>query len=175
MKHLREFPKVMMRVSVAMGRREYSAAIKVLHDHVTRHPRDTSSLGLLAECYRLAGSDNSAIEVAERTLAIDPVDFGALRLLSTIHAARGEHDRAAGYVRRGMECYPKDMAPVSPVLVKFAKVLMRILSPKRLMPADAFAPWDRVNSENREWFDWAKQYLAWFDSNTGSNSSPVLH
>ena len=175
MKKLPQFAGVMFRVSRSIGRKDFPEAIQALEDCVSRDPLDTATLGLLAECHRWSGSDDKALEVAERVLGIDPHDFSSLKLLSEILAHRGEHQLAVAYVRRGLEQYPEEMDPVSPYLVTLAKVVMRILRPRRSIPAEDFAPWERINGKNREWFEWAKRYLAWFDSDTGSSTLPALH
>lgn len=162
-------------VAKLIGRKNYSAAIQTLEDCIARDPRDVASLELLAHCYRWSGSDEKAIRAATKALAVDPNDFGSLRLLSEILANRGEHGRAIEYVRRGIEQYPEEMSPVAPFLVALAKVVMRILRPRRPMRADELAPWAGINAANREWFHWAKRYLAWYDSGTGSRTSPVMH
>jgi hypothetical protein len=62
-----------------------------------------------------------------------------------------------------------------PFLAKLAKVTMRIFGPRRNLSAQELAPWESVNADNRAWFQWAKEYLAWFDGSSGSKSVPVLH
>jgi tetratricopeptide (TPR) repeat protein len=118
---------------------------------------------------------DKAIEVAERVLHVNPHDFTLLKMVSETLAQRGDHERAVAYVRLGLENYPEDIAPMPPFLTKLARVTMRILGPRRKLSAQELAPWESVNADNRAWFQWAKEYLAWFDGSTGSKSVPVLH
>lgn len=176
MKRLPPLPGLLMfRVAKFIGRKDFPAAIRALEECAARDPGDVGTLDLLAQCHRWAGANDKAIEVAEKALTLDPTDFSSLRLLSVILADRGEHNRAVEYVRRGVQHYPKEMAPLAPFVVTLGKIVMRVLRPRHRMAAEEFAPWERINSENREWFAWAKQYLAWFESSTGSDTSPLLH
>jgi hypothetical protein len=170
-----QFTGLMLSVSKLIGRKDFPAAILALEDHSARNPGDTACLGLLAQCHRWSGSDDKALEVAERVLRIDPHDFTSLRLVSETLAQRGDHVRAVAYVGLGLENYPEEMAPMPPFLAKLAKVTMRIFGPRRNLSAQELAPWESVNADNRAWFQWAKEYLAWFDGSSGSKSVPVLH
>ena len=170
-----QFAGLMLRVSQLIGRKDFAAAIHALERHAVSNPTDTECLALLAQCHRWSGSDERAIEVAESVLGINPNDFTSLKLLSETLAHRGAHGRAAAYVRRGLERYPEEMSPLPHFLVKLATVTMRILRPRRKMSAEGLTPWESINAENRAWFQWAKEYLAWFDDRTGSKTLPVLH
>jgi tetratricopeptide (TPR) repeat protein len=175
MNRLPQFASLMLKVSGLIGRKDFAAAIQALESHAVGNPTETECLNLLAQCHRWSGADDKAIEVAEKVLGIDPHDFTALKLLSETLAHRGDHQRAAACVRRGLERYPEEMSPLPYFLVKLARVAMRILRPRRKMSAQEFEPWESINAENRAWFQWAKEYLAWFDDNTGSKTLPVLH
>lgn len=170
-----QFMGLMMSVSKLIGRKDFPAAILALEGHLARNPEDTACLSLLAQCHRWSGSDDKAIEVAERVLRIDPHDFTSLRLLSETLAHRGDHARAVTYVRLGLENYPEEMAPMPAFLVTLARAVMRIFGPRRETSAQDFAPWESVNADNRAWFEWAKKYLAWFGGTAGSKTAPVLH
>ena len=101
----------MFRVARLIGRKEFAAAVQTLEDCAARDPCDVATLELLAQCHRWSGSDERAIEVAGRTLTVDPNSFGSLKLLSEMLAGRGDHDRAIEYVHRGLERYPEEMTP----------------------------------------------------------------
>lgn len=165
----------MFRVSRSIGRKDFPEAVRTLEEHVAGNPSDTAALGLLAQCHRWSGSDEQAIEVAESVLSADPHNFSSLRLLSEVLAARGEHQRAADYARRGLEEYPEEMVPVVPFIFSLAKVALRIFRPGRPLSTEEFEPWKQINEENRRWFQWAKQYLAWFDRSTGNATLPAVH
>jgi tetratricopeptide (TPR) repeat protein len=175
MKRPSAFASAMFRVSRAIGRKDFPDAVRTLEEHIARNPTDTAARRLLAQCHRWSGSDEQAIEVAESVLCADPHDFGSLRLLSEVLATRGEHQRAANYARRGLEEYPKEMAPVAPILFNIAKAALRIFRAGRPLPKEQFEPWKQINEENRQWFQWAQQYLAWFDRSTGNTTLPVVH
>jgi tetratricopeptide (TPR) repeat protein len=165
----------MLKVSGLIGRKDFAAAIRALESYQVSNPTDTECLDLLAQCHRWSGAGDKAIEVAEKVLEVDPHYFPALKLLSEILAQGSDHERAAAYLRRGVESYPQEMSPLPYFLLQLARVTMRILRPRREMSAQGFEPWETINAENRAWFKWAKEYLAWFDDKTGSKTLPVLH
>jgi len=165
------FVSPMFRVAKLIGRKEFPAAIRMLEEHLIDDPSDLFSLMMLAECYHWSGSDDKAIQTASRILQYDANDFSGLRLLSEIYARREEKDRAAEFVRRALENFPQPIPHPPRMLISVAKFFARILPPLRHMQARDFDP----NTSDREWFDWAKRYLAWYDGATGGNASPVLH
>jgi tetratricopeptide (TPR) repeat protein len=165
----------MLKVSGLIGRRDFAAAIGALESYQISNPTDTACLNLLAQCHRWSGADDKAIEVAEKVLEVDPHYFPALKLLSEILAQGSDHERAAAYMRRGVESYPQEMSPLPYFLMQLARVTMRTLRPRRKMSAQEFEPWESINAENRAWFQCAKEYLAWIADKTGSKTLPVLH
>jgi tetratricopeptide (TPR) repeat protein len=122
-----------------------------------------------------SGSDDMAIEAASRILQYDANDFAGLKLLSEIYAERDESERAAEFVRRALDNYPKSLPPAPRKLISVTRFLARILPPLRRLGPKDFAVLEDPNATNRVWFEWAKQYLAWYDAATGGSSSPVLH
>src|SRR6266550_6313708 len=169
------FVSPMFRVAKSMRRKDFPAAIRMLEEHLIGEPSDVFSLLMLAECYRWSGFDDKAIQTASRILQYDANDFSGLRLLSEIYARREEKDRAAEFVRRALENYPQPTPHTPHMLISVAKFLARVLPPLRHMQARDFAVLEDPNTSDREWFDWAKRYLAWYDGATGGNASPVLH
>jgi tetratricopeptide (TPR) repeat protein len=121
-----QFASLMLKVSGLIGRRDFAAAIGALESYQISNPTDTACLNLLAQCHRWSGADDKAIEVAEKVLEVDPHYFPALKLLSEILAQGSDHERAAAYMRRGVESYPQEMSPLPYFLMQLARVTMRL-------------------------------------------------
>jgi len=49
--------------------------------------------------------------------------------------------------------------------------------PKRLSSSiESYIPaFEDPGAEDRKWFSWANDYLAWYDGTTGSGTVPLVH
>ena len=108
-------------------------------------------------------------------LRCDSDDFDALRMLAEIYANRNEHDKAVDFVRRGLANHPKPSAPL-PRVAKALRIVAPLL-PKRLRRAieTDLTIFEDPGANDRKWFAWAKEYLAWYDGTKGSSTAPVVH
>jgi hypothetical protein len=126
-------------------------------------------------CCRFACLEDKAIEVALKLLEFNRNDFSALSALAEIHASRSAPDLAAAFVRRALENYPKPTEPISPSVVRLARWFAKIFPPLRHMKPQDFAVLEDPSADDRKWFAWAKEYLAWYDGISGAQSTPTLH
>jgi tetratricopeptide (TPR) repeat protein len=165
----------MFRVAKLIGRKDYPNAIKELEANLHHNPSDPFSRRMLVECYRWSGLEEKAIEAASSILGENPNDFFALKSLGEIYSVRNESDRAAAFVRRALENYPEPTPGVSRRFIRFLKFLSRVFPPLRHLQAEDFSFLEDPNSNDRKWFDWAKQYLAWHNVSSGGGSMPTLH
>lgn len=128
-------------------------------------------MGLIALCHRWSHRNDMAIAAARQALAYEPTDFGPIRLLSEIHAERKEHDTAVQFVRLGLENYPEPLqAPprfLFWVLRSAAVFFPRLRRVEEAATRDLGDP----GKDNEEWYSWAKQYLAWYDSTFGKRQT----
>lgn len=169
------YAKTQMHAARCIGRKDFDGAIRVLEQSLSNDSQDTPHLEMIALCHRWAHRNDMAIATAQQALAYDPKHFGSIRLLSEIHAERREHDTAAQFVRLGLENYPGPL-PATPrfffwVLGLGAVVFPRVKRIEEAARRDIGDP----NKDNREWYSWAKQYLAWCDSNSGNQQAPSVH
>ena len=152
-----------LRIARLIGRKDYSGAISQLEATLQGQPTDVSALELIANCHRWSGADDKAIDTAARILEIDVTKFSALKMLSEIHAERGNPELAVSFVRRALESYPAPLEPVSPKLVTLARWIFRIVAPLKRVRDDEFRVLEDPNEIDRKWYAWAKEYLAWYD------------
>ena len=129
-----------------------------------------------SQCQLWAGSEAKAIESASEALRHDTMDFPALKMLTEIHANRNQHARAVAFIRRGLENFPTPSPPMPQLLLRALRLAMPFL-PRRLGASLEYdiAVFEDPDAENRKWFAWAKEYMAWYDRTTGNNSSPPVH
>jgi tetratricopeptide (TPR) repeat protein len=172
---LKPWNREMFHVARCIGRKDFPEAIRTLQSSLVNNSSDTSALELLAHCHRWAGDEEKAAELAAQILRYDANDFAGLKLLGEIHAKRDEPEKAAAFLRRALENYPQAIKPISPKVVAMTKWFSRIFPPLRHLTPRDFEVLEDPSGGDRTWFAWAKEYLAWYDSATGSNSSPVLH
>jgi hypothetical protein len=113
--------------------------------------------------------------MAQRALEHDPTSFGAFQLLSEIYVERKEHETAAQFTRLGLDNFPEP-TPSTPkfffwVLRIGALLIPRLKRVEESVREDLADP----NKEMREWYSWAKQYLAWYDASFQSKQTPTVH
>ena len=159
-----------------IGRSDFPNAIRYLQTYLGMHPQELHGWTFLAQCQRWAGSDAEAIESATQALQLNPTDFAALRMLSEIYATRNDEEKAVTFIRRGLENFPEPLPPVPPALIKAFRFVAPVL-PKRLAAAvelDIPGFEDR-GAGDRKWFNWAKEYLAWYEGETGNSAVPIVH
>lgn len=169
------FAKTQMEVARHIGRKDFDGAIRVLEGSLSHTPADIPFLEMIALCHRWSHRNDMAIAAAQQALAYDTNNFAAVRLLSEIYAERNEHDTAARFVRLGLESYPEPLPPM-PKIFFWVLRLAAMVSP-RLARIEEGANRDlgEQNKDNREWYAWAKQYLAWYETVSGSQQTPTVH
>lgn len=169
------FAKTQMQAAQCVGRKDFDGAIRVLEQSLSNDSKDIPYLEMIALCHRWSHRNDMAVATAEQVLAYDPKDFGAIRLLSEIHAERNEHDTAAQFVRLGLENYPEAL-PATPRFFFWVLRFVAIVFPRvRRIEEAAKRDISDPNKANGEWYSWAKQYLAWYDSASGNQQTPMVH
>lgn len=106
------------------------------------------------------------------TLAYDPQEYHSHAMLAQLLAEQGEHDAAAVHARKGLESYPEPIE-VPQLAIALYRALARIVP--RLRRDDIEKTLRNPGASNIEWFDWAKQYLHWYDSTYGGDQTPSQH
>ena len=163
----------MLRLAKMIGRRDFDGAINYLRAGLKGDEADLASLEMIAHCQHWAGRHDEAIAACRETLKLDPVSFEMHAMLAQIFAEKGEHDEAAEHARTGLESYPEPLPKVSRIVVLAFKALGRIAP--RLQGAAPDAALRRVEAMRAEWFDWAKQYLSWYDATYNGSVNPTKH
>ena len=169
------FAKTQMEVARHIGRKDFDGAIRVLEGALGHKPTDIPFLEMIALCHRWSHRNDMAIAAARQALAYDANNFGAVRLLSEIYAERKEHDTAARFVRLGLESYPEPLPPVPKIFFWVLRLAARVFPRLTRIEEGAKRDLGDPNKDNREWYAWAKQYLAWYDTASGSPQTPTVH
>lgn len=169
------FAKTQMQVSRCLGRKDFSGAIRVLEGSLSNNSTDIPSLEMIALCYRWSQRNDMAIATAQQVLAYDSKSFGAIRLLSEVYAEQNDHDAAAKLARLGMENYPEPL-PATPKMAFWLLRLCAAIFPSfKRIEESAKRELADPNKDTKEWYSWAKQYLAWYDTTFGSKQTPTVH
>ena len=108
-------------------------------------------------------------------LRLDATAFAPLKILSEIYAERDQPEVTVSFLRRALESYPPPIEPIAPRPVTLAKGIVRILSPRRPVTDDEFGMLEDPNVNDRKWYAWAMEYLAWYEGLSGGTATPVLH
>lgn len=169
------FAKTQMEVARCVGRKDFDGAIRVLEASLSHDSTDIPSLEMIALCHRWSYRDDMAIATAQQALAYDPKSFGAIRLLSEMYAERDDHDTAARFVRLGLESFPEPAPPVPNMFFWILRLISIVVPRLRRLEEAAKRDLGDRNKDNREWYSWAKQYLAWYDAASGNQQMPTVH
>ncbi|MBW9276084.1 MAG: tetratricopeptide repeat protein [Candidatus Thiodiazotropha sp. (ex. Lucinisca nassula)] len=153
---------------------DYNEAIEQCKKMIEVEGDNAYSHYLIATCQELKEDYEEAILSAETALKCDKKHFDSLVILSRIYLNRNEHEKAREYVLRGLEAYPEPI-PGPP---KFFFTILKLLSiiPKfSRVYKQAEEEISNPNKSNEKWFQWAKEYLAWYERSKGGEPSPTVH
>lgn len=153
-----------MQVASHIGRKDFDGAIRILQGALCNDSRDVPYLEMIDLCHHWSDRNDMAISAAQRALAYDSKCFGAIRLLSKIHAERNEHDTAVQLVRLGMENYPEPLPAAPKPFIWILHLLAVIFPSVRRIESAVRRDFSDPNSDDKEWYVWAQRYLAWYDS-----------
>lgn len=165
-----------LKVARCIGSKDFDGAIRIMTSGLTNSKDDVWSFEMIAQCHQWAGRADMAITFAKRALEFDPKFFGSFELLSRIYAEKAEHETAAQYARLGLENYPAPIPPMPRIVVRlFQSVFwaLGIFIPRLRALANLDAP--DPNKPNNEWYNWAKQYLEWYQETHGDPMNPTVH
>jgi len=167
--------KSQIQVARRIGQKDYDGAIRILEGTLEKNKKDIPSLSMIALCHHWSGRSDMAIACTKQVLTFDTKNFDAIRLLSEIYAERAEHQMAAEHIRLGLENYPTPL-PATPKIFFWLLRFVSYVYPKfKALEKEAREEIGNPNKSNEDWFDWAKQYLAWYDQTQGEKKSPTLH
>lgn len=169
------FAKTQLEVGRCVGRKDYDGAIRVLESSLSNTNADTHSLVMIALCHRWSNRNDDAIEMAQRALSHDSGSFGAYRLLADVYAERKEHEMAVRFVRLGLDNFPEPTPPAPKFIFWLLRVGSLFIPRLRRVEEAARTELADPNNDTRDWYAWAKQYLAWYDSEFGDKLMPTVH
>lgn len=164
-----------LEMSRCIGGKNYDKAIRIISRGLTNSEKDAPSLEMIALCHHWAGRDETAIASANQVLAYNARSFDAIELLGSIYANRSEHETAAKYVRLGLENFPEPSPPVPRFLFSILRLVGFIIPRFRKIAREAEAGIGDPNKSKKEWYLWAKDYLAWYDKTCNNKQSPTVH
>jgi tetratricopeptide (TPR) repeat protein len=161
-----------MRFARLIGRKDFDGAIDYLRTGLKGNASDVASLEMMAQCHQWARHTDEAIAASREALSYDPASFESHRMLALLLAERGEYEAAVLHARKGLECFPEP-----PTIPRFIITAIQGLS--WIFPffrgAEPDAALQIVGAEHAKWFDWAKQYLSWYDATHGQKLKPSEH
>jgi adenylate cyclase len=95
--------------AVAIGRRDYPAAVRYLEHAIELDPSAWWPAGMVVQAYEALGdpeaihaADRRSMEICEKILAVEPDHSGALGFLVNSLASMGKSDRAREWARRAL-------------------------------------------------------------------------
>ena len=147
-----------MRASRCVGRRDYDGAIAAFTALLAVDSEDGFARSMIAQCHAAKGDDEAALRAALEAIEADPADYYSLQLAGRLYVKLGQHERAKGYVERSLAQVPRH----SPILHRFLMYLakgVRMLRGVRVREEEIEALRDPAK-DDREWADWARQYLS---------------
>jgi tetratricopeptide (TPR) repeat protein len=156
-----------------VGRRDFDGAIRIVSRGLTNSNKDVSSLTMIAQCHLWADREDQALASAEQALRYDSKNFKAIELVARIFINRSQHETAVEYVRAGLENFPSPSPPMPRFYLWLTRALGRVS--RRLKWAEGSLR--DLDKSDREWYDWAKKYLAWYDEThpDGRSEIPTVH
>lgn len=172
---LASFAKTQLKLARCIGRKDYDGAIRVLESSLSNTDEDAPSLVMVARCHRWSKRDDDAIGVAQGALSCDAGNFEAYRLLADIHAEREEHETAVRFVRLGLDNFPEPTPPVPKYIFWILRVSALVIPRFKRAEEKTRRELADIDSETRDWYAWAKQYLAWYGSQFGGKHTPTVH
>lgn len=156
-----------------IGRRKFDAAIDHLRSGLRGGKSDVDSLEMIAMCHQWADRNDEAIETFRKALALEPASFNSYSQLAQLLAEKGEHENAAVHARKGLEFFPEPLEELPRVIALAHKALCRVVPRLRRAHPDGQLP--DLNESNTRWFNWAQEYLAWYDATYDESESPAKH
>jgi tetratricopeptide (TPR) repeat protein len=156
-----------------IGRGEFDAAIAYLAKYLKGNASDVYALEIIALCHRWLGRHRDALVVARRALAFDPASFTLHNLAAELLAEANEDETAAFHARKMLECFPEPLPPLPKVVNAFFTLLARYFP--RWREAHPGKGYEHIQQTNAEKFDWAKNYLSWYDATYGETFQPSKH
>lgn len=167
--------KDQLEMSRCIGGEKYDEAIHIISQGLNNSAKDVPSLEMIALCHHWASREEEAISIANQALVYDPRNFASIKLLGNIYVSRDEHEIAAPYVRLGLDCFPEPTPAVPRLFLSILRMVGFFIPRIRNVASKAETLNSDPNKSNREWFLWAKEYLAWYGQNCNDKQSPTIH
>lgn len=162
-----------LRLAGMIGRREFEQAIAEMRAGLRGNSSDQATLEMIASCLHWSGQTDEAIAACYGALRYDPNAFDMHAMLAQLLADKGEHEQAAVHVRKGLEWFPEPVPKAPAALNSVFTWLGRIVP--RLRGLDPNGALRSFEAQRAQWFEWAKQYLIWYDEAFGESTNPKKH
>jgi tetratricopeptide (TPR) repeat protein len=163
-----------MKAARCLGRKDYARAIEYYERVKESEDPNPYTLCMMAQCSEWAGDSESAIRIAKEALAIDSTQFESHKLLAEIYLARKDYEKTKWHVQNALHNYPEPL-PSPPRLFFRLLRLLSILPAVRRVEKAAIDEIKDPNKDTRKWFEWAKEYLKWYEEQFGDKAEPTVH
>ncbi|MGI9408670.1 MAG: tetratricopeptide repeat protein [Hyphomicrobiaceae bacterium] len=160
-------------ISNLIGREDFDGAVDYLRAGLKGDASDLDTLKMIAHCHHWAGNTDDAIAVSREALIHDPALFEMHAILAQLLADKGEHEDACFHACKGLVNYPEPQPEPPGLRNSIAACLSRISATEPEPSPNLAMQW--VKAGRTEWFDWAKQYLNWYETTRGETVKPTEH
>lgn len=147
----------------AFQKKDYERAIE-LYKGTLGEPRDhTTSLAIIAYCYKELNHLDDAMEYCNEVLQVDSDNFFALEVLAEVYARKNEDEQAYQCIQRALSNRPAIPDPPKG-LVKFTSVLFKLFGQsnhEKSLKDQWYEP------EDQEWLDWAQKFKQAYEAKHG--------
>lgn len=149
-------------LAIAIGRKDYAEAIRLLRSGLTGASSDAEQLALVAHCHWWSGEEGKAIEVASEALKFNANCFEAHRVLSSLHAKRQDHRLGILHAQKAIRVF--QATPQVPNWVGWLTsvlALLAILVRGRTAAAVVRRKGSNMDANGQAWLEWAREYVSW--------------
>ena len=163
-----------MKAVRCMGRGDYMQALEHLQALRDSEEPNPYTLCMIARCYESAEDLDSAIGAANAALALNGEHFESLQLLARVYLTRSDYEKTKDYVQRALRNYPEPL-PGSPRFFFWVLRVLSIFPAIRRLEKAAKEDLSDPNKDAKEWYDWAKKYLSWYEEEFGEKAEQTVH
>ena len=166
-----------MSAAKAAGAGDYDAAIDLYKKSLIKDQKDIIALNMIALCYEWKGDLENAVQYANKSLAINPIDFDMLMLAARYWRKMNDDDKTYHYACRIIENPPEPFPSIPKWLFWVVKPLSLIFKGLRNIEERSTNDFAENERNNAKGVEWAKEFKIWYESKHGkqNHNERVVH